>query len=317
MGKIILAAFLLDLILGDPRRSTHPIVLIGHFITFLERILRRFFKHSRGLRVAGIILWVIIITTVYFTTHYCINWGYSINLWLGHGISLWLMYTTLAVRNLADEAMGIYKRIKVGNIKEARECLSKIVGRDTENLPVDEICRATIETVAENTVDGIISPLIYAFIGGTPLAMTFKAINTLDSMVGYKNEEYEHLGWFSARVDDVFNYIPARLGGIFMLLAAFFMGLDVPRGVITVLSDAKKHKSPNSGISEAMTAGLLGVRLGGWNSYFGVPQFRAYMGEKLREIEPEDIKTTVVLSVMTSIVTVVVGLLFLFLVKGF
>ncbi|MGI5858737.1 MAG: adenosylcobinamide-phosphate synthase CbiB [Tepidanaerobacteraceae bacterium] len=313
MGIIILSAFLLDMILGDPVRSTHPIVLIGKLINFLENHLRVLFKTSRGLKAAGVILWFFTVFLAYITTYCIIKAAYKLNLWFGHGMSLWLTYTTLAVRNLADEALGIYREIKKNDINEARKRLSYIVGRDTEDMPVDEICRATVETVAENTIDGIISPLIYAFIGGAPLAMVYKAINTLDSMVGYRNEKYEFLGWFSARMDDLANYIPARIGGVLVLMAAALMKLDISRGMKTVLSDAKKHKSPNSGISEAITAGVLGIRLGGWNSYGGVASFREYMGEKLRETGPEDIKTAVNLSFITAIVALIVGEIILML----
>jgi len=311
MNKIILLAFFLDMMLGDPRRSTHPVVLIGLWITFLEKNLRKIFDTPMGLRIAGIILWIFTVVPTYFMVFFIIRGSYSLSPWLGHGMSIWLMYTTLAVRSLADEAMGIYKELKDKNLQGARKRLSGIVGRDTDNLTQAEVCRAAIETVAENTVDGIISPLFFAFIGGPPLAMAYKAVNTLDSMVGYKNDMYIHMGWCSARIDDLLNYIPARLGGIFMLFSSLIMRLDVIRGIKAVLSDAKKHKSPNSGISEAMTAGVLGVRLGGWSCYFGIPQFRAYMGENLREIQLMDIRTTVILSILTSIVTLMVGQLLL------
>ena len=313
MSIIILSAFLLDIILGDPVRPTHPIVLIGKLIVVIEKSLREIFKTSKGLKIAGVILWFVTVFLAYITTYCIIKAAYKFSPWFGHGMSLWLTYTVLAVRNLADEALGIYREIKRSDINEARKRLSYIVGRDTQEMPVDEICRATVETAAENTIDGIISPLIYAFIGGAPLAMAYKAINTLDSMVGYKNEKYESFGWFSAKMDDLANYIPARIGGIFILMAAALMKLDIGPGIKTVLSDAKKHKSPNSGIPEAITAGVLGIRLGGWNSYGGVASFREYMGEKLRETEPEDIKTAVKLSFITAIVALIVGEIILIL----
>ncbi len=313
MSIIILSAFLLDIILGDPVRPTHPIVLIGKLIVVIEKSLREIFKTSKGLKIAGVILWFVTVFLAYITTYCIIKAAYKFSPWFGHGMSLWLTYTVLAVRNLADEALGIYREIKRSDINEARKRLSYIVGRDTQEMPVDEICRATVETAAENTIDGIISPLIYAFIGGAPLAMAYKAINTLDSMVGYKNEKYESFGWFSAKMDDLANYIPARIGGIFILMAAALMKLDIGPGIKTVLSDARKHKSPNSGIPEAITAGVLGIRLGGWNSYGGVASFREYMGEKLRETGPEDIKTAVKLSFITAIVALIVGEIILIL----
>ncbi|NLZ52013.1 MAG: cobalamin biosynthesis protein CobD [Thermoanaerobacteraceae bacterium] len=307
MGIIILLAFLLDILLGDPVRPTHPIVLIGKLIEIIEKKLRRVSLTSTGLKVAGVVLWFLTVFLAYIITYCIIKTAYKFSPWLGHVTSLWFTYTTLAVRNLADEALGIYSELNKNDINEARKRLARIVGRDTQDLPVDEICRATVETVTENTIDGIISPLIYAFIGGAPLAMAYKAINTLDSMVGYKNEKYEHMGWFSARMDDVANYIPARIGGILMLIAAVFLKLDIKGGIKTVLSDAKKHKSPNSGIPEAIAAGVLGIRLGGWNSYGGFLSFREYMGESSREIQSEDIKATVKLSFFTAIIGLIAG----------
>jgi len=307
MNIIIILAFLLDLALGDPVRPTHPIVIIGKSIEIIEKKLRQASKTSTGLKVAGVVLWFIIVFLAYFVTYYIIKIAYKFSPWLGHVVSLWFTYTALAVRNLADEALTIYSELNNNDINEARKRLAYIVGRDTQEMPANEIYRATIETVAENTIDGIISPLIYAFIGGAPLAMAYKAINTLDSMVGYKNEKFEHMGWFSARMDDVANYIPARIGGILMLIAAAFMRLNTKRGIKTVLSDAKKHKSPNSGIPEAIIAGVLGIRLGGWNSYGGVLSFREYMGESLRQIQLADIKAAVRLSFITAIVGLIAG----------
>ncbi len=303
---IVLLAFLLDLLLGDPVRPTHPIVLIGRFIDIFEKHLRLFFKTAKSLKIAGMILWFTTVFLAYSSTYYIIKIVSRFNPLFGYVINIWLTYTTLAVRNLADEALWVYREIKKGNIGRARKGLSHLVSRDTQHMQVKEICRATVETVAENTIDGIISPLVYAFIGGAPLAMAYKAINTLDSMVGYKNERYEFFGWFSARMDDFANYIPARIGGFLMILAAFFMGFDTSLGIKTVFSDARKHKSPNSGIPEAATAGVLRIRLGGWSSYDGVKSFAEYIGEKHKEIEPKDIGLAVRLCFVTAIITVVV-----------
>lgn len=313
MAKLILAAFLLDLILGDPRRATHPVVLMGKLISFLEKPLRRFFRTNSGIRVGGAILWLMTVGLSYVLTFFVITWAHMINVWMGYIVSVWLLYTALAVRNLSDEAMGIFYELENGALERARMRLAGIVGRDTRELAVDEICRATVETVAENTVDGILSPLLYAFIGGAPLAMAFKAASTLDSMVGYKDERYLRFGWFSAKMDDILNYVPARLGGAFMLMAAKVLGLDARRGLMTALRDAKKHESPNGGIPESITAGAMGIRLGGMNYYSGLPEFRAYMGEKLRDMVPGDIKTAVALSIVSSIIFLITGeLLILF-----
>lgn len=306
-GIVIFLAFVLDLVLGDPVRPTHPVVLIGKLITFLERILYGIFKTSIGLKVAGIILWILTVPTVYFMTSAVIGACYEINYWLGFTLSVWLVYTSIATKNLADEALAILAELKKGNIKKARVRLGGIVGRDTDKLPLEEICRATVETVAENTVDGIISPLFYAFVGGAPLALAFKAASTLDSMVGYRNERYINFGWFSAKMDDILNYVPARLGGILIVAASFFLKLDGKNALRTMLKDAGKHKSPNAGIPEAAFAGALGIRLGGWNSYSGKLHFYPYMGEKKRDINLEDIKLSVNLSVCTAILGLIVG----------
>ncbi|TYP56796.1 adenosylcobinamide-phosphate synthase CbiB [Thermosediminibacter litoriperuensis] len=306
-GAIIICAFALDLLLGDPRRPTHPVVLTGKLIAYLEKILYGAFKTPAGLRAAGVILWLLTVPTVYFSTNAIIGLSYKVNYWLGFFSSTWLIYTSLATKNLADEALAILAELRSGDLQEARARLGGIVGRDTGDLTVEEICRATVETVAENTIDGIISPMFYAFLGGAPLALAFKAASTLDSMVGYRNERYIYFGWFSARMDDLLNYIPARLGGLLILMASLLIGLDAKRGLKTVLSDAGNHESPNAGIPEAAVAGALGIRLGGWNSYSGILHFRPYMGRKLRDIRPGDIRVAVALSIIAAFLALVAG----------
>lgn len=308
MNKIIITSFIVDMFLGDPPRHTHPIVLIGKLISFTEKFLRNKFNVKSGEKALGVLLWVIVVGVSYFLSSFIISLSYSLSHFLGFVVSVWLLYTTLAIRNLSDEAMRIFNALKENNLKDARKFVSGIVGRDTENLSIVDVSRATVETVAENTIDGIVSPMFYFFIGGVPLAMAYKAVNTLDSMVGYKNEHYTNFGWFSAIVDDVVNFLPARIGGAFMLASAGLLGLNIRRGVKTVISDAKKHKSPNSGIPEAIVAGALGIQLGGWDLYFGVMQFRPYLGEKTRDIETRDISRVTYLSVITSIITLVAGL---------
>ncbi|MCG0276786.1 MAG: adenosylcobinamide-phosphate synthase CbiB [Thermosediminibacteraceae bacterium] len=304
---IILCAFVLDMLLGDPRRPSHPVVLIGKLISFLEKILYGMLKTPRGLKVSGVVLWFLTVPTVYFFTWALIEICYKVNYWLGFFGSIWLIYTSIATRNLADEALAILAELESGNLQGARMRLGGIVGRETSELPVEEICRATVETVAENTVDGIISPLFYAFMGGAPLALAFKAASTLDSMVGYKNQRYIHFGWFSAKMDDFLNYVPARLGGFLILVASLLMRLDTRSSLKTVLKDAKKHESPNAGIPEAAVAGALGIRLGGWNSYFGNLHFSPYMGQKKKNITPEDIRIVVKLSIISAVLGLVMG----------
>lgn len=315
MYKLIIISFILDLLLGDPNRFTHPIVLIGRLISFTEQFLRRKLCLKFGEKLCGAILWIIVVGTSYFLTKFVIFLSYRVNPWVGFLVSVWLLYTTLAIRSLYDEAMNIFYALRKNDLRKARKLVSGIVGRDTENLSKVDVSRATVETVAENTIDGIVSPMIYFFIGGVPLAMAYKAVNTLDSMVGYKDDRYIDLGYYSAIIDDIANFIPARIGGVFMLVSAKLLGLNARQGLKTVIKDAKKHKSPNSGIPEALVAGVLGIQLGGWDSYFKVLQFRPFLGEKTRDIEPDDIRKTAYLSVLTSVITLFIGIVFKNLLK--
>lgn len=214
---------------------------------------------------------------------------YRISPWLAGAAEVWLISTTIASKGLKDAGMAVFTELRQGDIPAARRALGMIVGRDTGHLESPEIVRGTVETVAENIVDAIISPLFFALLGGAPLAMAYRAVNTLDSMVGYKNDKYRDLGWASARLDDVANYIPARITALLLTLCAALLRLDWRRCWRTVRRDARLHPSPNSGYPESAVAGALGIRLGGENVYHGVTSFRAYMGDPLRTMEPEDI----------------------------
>jgi adenosylcobinamide-phosphate synthase len=216
-----------------------------------------------------------------------------------------LLAFTMTPRSLAEAGREIKRYLDAGDLEQARFKVGWIVGRDTARLDTAEVTRATVETVAENIVDGIISPLFYAFIGGVPLAFLYRAVNTLDSMVGYKNDKYRDFGMVAARVDDVFNYIPARITGLLLIVAAVFLGLDACRAAKAILRDAAKHPSPNSGIAEAGVAGALGIRLGGLNYYGGVPSLRAHMGDPLHETAPIHITRTIRLMYTVTILFVV------------
>lgn len=230
-------------------------------------------------------------------------------------VNSFIIYTTLATKCLKDEAVKIYNVLKSGDIKESRKQLSYIVGRDTSNLNEAEIIRATVETVAENTVDGIISPIFYVFIGGAPLAMAYKAVNTLDSMVGYKNDKYINLGFASAKIDDIANYIPARICVIFMTLASFVLRFDYKRCFKIAIRDRKNHKSPNCAYSEGAVAGALGIQLGGTNIYFGKLVYKPTIGDKGRDIEIEDIKKTNKIMYISSILSLIIFTLIFLLIK--
>lgn len=299
--------FLLDLIIGDPRHIPHPVVIIGKGIDILENILRRFTAPFIGLKGSGVLLTIVIVTGTYSFMWLLLSGAYRLNYWLGTAASIWFLGTTLAVKSLAAAAREIFLLLDDNNMSEARKKVGWIVGRDTAHLDESEITRATVETVAENIVDGIIAPLFYGFIGGAPLAMAYKAVNTLDSMVGYRNEKYREFGWASARFDDICNYIPARLTGIILLITFCILGKPVKQAFDTIRRDAPKHPSPNSGIPEAAVAGALGVRLGGLNYYGGVESFRAYMGDPRESLAKKHIHETIKIMYWASCTAVLIG----------
>lgn len=287
--KLYLGAYILDLILGDPDYSLHPIRVIGKFIGILEKFLYRF---SRKKIFGGILAFTVIGIT--FAVCYFLAK-------LGSSVQILLLYTTLATRCLGDEGKKVYGILQKGDMEFARKQLSYLVSRDTESMDEREIIRGTFETISENSVDGVIAPMFYAFLGSffslggitlaVPFAMTYKAANTLDSMVGYKNERYLDFGMLSARLDDLLNFIPARLaGGCFIPIAASFLKLDSFSAWRIFRRDRKNHASPNSGNPEAAFAGALGVQLGGVTSYFGKISSKPTIGDKVREFEREDIR---------------------------
>lgn len=303
----VLAAYLLDLIIGDPRKIPHPVVIIGKGIDIMEKYLRRWAAPLLGLKASGVVLTCVIVGITYVLMWVITTGATRINGLLGLAVSIWFISTTLAVKGLGDAAIEIYNLLCNDDIAEARRKVGCIVGRDTSRLDEGEITRATVETVAENLADGIIAPLFFAFIGGAPLAMAYKAVNTLDSMVGYKNEKYRELGWASARFDDLCNYIPARLTGLMLLITFVLMGKPVRQVLMVVMRDASRHPSPNSGIPEAAVAGALGIRLGGSNYYGGVESFRAYMGNPGEDMRKDHILSTVRIMQVTSGLTVLLG----------
>lgn len=274
------AAFLIDALIGDPRSKFHPVVLIGKLILVLEYFLRRDFDSSTKKIFKGGVLVLIV-----FGTCYGIGAGISILAEMTGSLTAKIFIEALALsfmitpRSLAEAGREIYFLLSVENLQQARYKVGWIVGRDTQNLNEAEITRATVETISENTVDGIISPLFYFAVGGLPLAVAYRAVNTMDSMLGYKNERYLYFGRIAARLDDVANFIPARITAILFLISALLLNLDFMNALKILKRDANKHPSPNGGYAEATVAGALNVRLGGFNSYFGVQHFRAYMGD--------------------------------------
>lgn len=279
---IILAAVLLDWLLGDPRWLPHPVVMIGRLIAVLEKTLRRFVPDER---MGGMLLLVITVGATYGMALAILKVAYAISPYAGSTAAVLLAWTTLAARSLHCESRLVADALERGDMAEARRFLSYIVGRDTVHLEEPEIWRGTVETVAENTSDGVIAPLFFLILGGPPLALAYKAVNTLDSMVGYKNERYLRFGWASARLDDLANWLPARLTGFLMSLVAPLVGLSGKGAWRIMRRDRRNHSSPNSGIPEAAAAGALGVRLGGTNVYFGKPVEKPTIGDPLRPLD--------------------------------
>ncbi|MGD8189867.1 adenosylcobinamide-phosphate synthase CbiB [Brevibacillus ginsengisoli] len=298
---MVLAAIVVDWIIGDPVRGTHPVLLIGKLISWLEKRLRgKEADHSVGssanpsvMFTKGVLL-VIAVCGLSFGVMWLISFlAFWIHPWLGYAVQIWFISTTIAIKGLKDSALLVYKPLQSGQIGEARKYVGYIVGRNTEKLDEKEVTRATVETVAENIVDAMISPLFYAFLGGAPLALLYRATNTLDSMVGYKNEKYLYFGRASARWDDVLNWIPARLTGICLVIVAWLSPFaSAKKSLQSVITFAHLHPSPNSGIPESAVAGALGIQLGGVNDYGGKISERARMGWPMRQMISSDILYT-------------------------
>ncbi|UKK97125.1 adenosylcobinamide-phosphate synthase CbiB [Brevibacillus brevis] len=306
---ILCAAYLIDRVVGDPRSLPHPVIIMGWWITRLERVIRSLVKEESHLKLAGVLFPVVIVGGSYAVV-WLLLWGatfiHPVLAWI---LGAWLISTTIATKGLADAGMEIARHLMAGDMEAARRSLSMVVGRDTERLDEPEVCRGAVETVAENIVDAIVSPLIYAAIGGAPLAMAYRAANTLDSMVGYKNEKYLNLGWASARFDDVLNYIPARLTALLLVVASWLQRLNGKQCWAMIRRDAHLHPSPNSGLPEAGVAGALGVQLGGLNYYQGVASNRAKMGDAKRPLQASDIVATIRLMYLVSLLCLLVSVM--------
>lgn len=285
---IMILGYIMDLVFGDPYWFPHPVRFIGKLISKTEKFIRKHAKSEKSLKYWGILMWLVPVVTTALVTALIVKIA-SFNKYVEIFVSAFIIYTTLSTKCLKDEATKIYNVLETVDIKKSRVQLSYIVGRDTTNLSQSEIIRATVETVAENTVDGTISPMFYGFLFGPVGAMTYKAINTLDSMVGYKNDKYLNLGCVSAKLDDVANFIPARLTAIFMPLGAFLCGMNGLNSFKIAIRDRKNHKSPNCAFAEGAAAGAIGVQLGGTNIYFGKEVYKPTIGDKKRELENYDI----------------------------
>ncbi|OEH84764.1 cobalamin biosynthesis protein CobD [Desulfuribacillus stibiiarsenatis] len=303
-SSIVIFAIMVDRFIGDPKRY-HPVVLIGYMISKLEQILypqlagTPFVKKFLG----GVLVSTVIIFT-WVVSYYVYILVFAIHHWLGYAIAIYLMSLTMTWKGLRDAAVSIYMLLMDNRVQNARHEVGMIVGRDTVELNDSEISRATIESVSENLVDGVIAPVFYGFLFGMPSAFVYRSINTMDSMLGYKNERYADFGFCAAKIDDVMNWIPARISYVLIMLAVMIGKFHFRLAALTVRNDAAKHPSPNSGIPESAFAGALNVQLGGTNYYQGTPSFRAYLNEFGRKSEPIDIKKAVQLLDLTMMITV-------------
>jgi adenosylcobinamide-phosphate synthase len=318
---ILLSAFLLDLAVGDPRWLPHPVRIMGSAITWLEGTLRSRFGRGKE-KQAGVVLVIAMVVPVFVLAGVAqralLSLPSGIIAFLGLVLLVYLAATTLALRELINAARQVIAAIEDNDIDDARRKLSMIVGRDTANLPKEGVLRAVIETLAENLSDGVIAPLVYLAIGGLPLAMTYKTINTLDSMVGYKNERYVDFGWAAAKLDDIANYVPARISGLCIALAAPIMSLFRKNGkpfagahasLRIMLRDGRKHSSPNSGVPEAAMAGALGVALGGPSTYGGMLVKKPVINEGAETDYQQAANRAVVLTAAASTIALFFGVL--------
>ena len=300
-----LLALLLDTLIGDPRSNWHPVVLMGKVISFYENIFYyRRDRHTKQLFFGFLTAVCSLFTVVVIAYFFWILFG-SIHQWGEVFIETVLLYICISPRSLAGAGIEIAGYLKRHDINNARFKVGWIVGRDTAHLDEGEVARATVETIAENTTDGIIAPLFYFAIFGPMGAIFYRMSNTLDSMLGYKNEKYLYFGRFAAKWDDVMNYIPARITFLLFILTSFILRKDTKRAWYTTLRDASKHPSPNGGYAEAPIAGALRIRLGGNNVYGGIPHFRAYMGDPLVPLRGYHIMLTIGIMYVTTIIATI------------
>ncbi|NLZ50021.1 MAG: cobalamin biosynthesis protein CobD [Clostridiales bacterium] len=308
----IVAAVLLDFILGDPYSFPHIVKLMGKIITLEEKLARKLSKSNLALKISGLIIVIINISLGFLSPFFLLRFLKQYKI-LYNIVDIYFIYSCIAARSLHYEAIKVYKALDIG-IEEARKRLSNIVGRDTEKLSENGVIRATVETVAENTSDGVIAPLFYIMLFGLPGGIAYKFINTMDSMLGYMTKEYIDIGYFPAKVDGLVNYIPARITGLLMNISAVFR-FNIKNGFKIMIRDRKNHKSPNAIYPEAAVAGLLGIRLGGNNYYHGELVKKPTIGDKLNEINKKHIKNTIEIMYRSEIFLLTIYFAYIFFIK--
>ena len=304
---VCLIGMILDWIFGDPVWLYHPVRMIGKWISFLEKILRKFAGDQEGnekkLLIAGGILWILVILASAAVPMGILYLAEKISPCAAFVLECFWCYQLLAARSLGKESKKVYKKLMQDDLLGARLAVSMIVGRDTEQLTVEGVTKAAVETVAENTNDGVIAPLIYMLIGGPILGFVYKAVNTMDSMLGYKNEKYLYFGRVAAKMDDVAGFIPARISALLMILASCLLGMDGKNALWIWKRDRRKHASPNAAQTEAVCAGALQVQLAGDAWYFGKKHEKDTIGDPIRNIEPKDILRSEKLMIGTEVLT--------------
>ena len=313
----ILIGFGLDLVIGDPHSVPHPVVFIGKLISALEKRLRRIFpKTKRGENIAGGVLWVLVAGISTAVPAAVLWFCGSLHPALALGVEAVMCGQILCTKSLRDESMKVYNALGTGDIAASRKAVSMIVGRDTAELDAAAVTRAAVETVAENTSDGIVAPMLFLALGGAPLGFFYKAVNTMDSMLGYVEEPYRNIGLVPAKMDDVMNFLPSRISAFLMLAAGAVIGMDLENGWKIFHRDRFNHASPNSAQTESVCAGLMGLRLAGDAYYHGVLHKKKFIGDAVRPIEREDIPRVCRLLYATAILSLILGLGIRILISG-
>ena len=312
-------ACLLDAAVGDPRWFPHPVRWMGSIVSWYDRQVHQLLLSPTKQRMAGVLLAVALPAGAYGAGALLIGFGSSIDPLWGSAVTVLLAWTTLAARDLMDHVLSVQRALRSVSLEEARSAVGKIVGRDTEGMAESDIVRATVETIAESTADGIIAPLFYLALGGAPLALAYKAVSTLDSMIGHLDDRYRWFGWASARLDDVANFLPARITALLLVLSAGIVSRSwsaMGHAWKILLRDGQQHPSPNSGHPEAAMAGALGVQLGGINRYDGRPIERPCLGDPDQPLTRAHIGRALTLMLWTSLSGVLLGIGWLLMVKG-
>lgn len=300
-------AFILDLIFGDPDFLIHPIRLMGKLISLTEKLTRRVFpKNDKGEIAAGVCTVIFVILVCGGIAFILLFFAYKFNIVLGAAVETVICYFMLAMRSLGKAGNSVYTPLIQGDTEEARKKVSMIVGRDTEMLDDIGITKAAVETVAENASDGVIAPLLYMALGGGTLGCVYKAINTMDSMIGYRNEKYIHFGKCAAKLDDIANYVPSRISAFLMIIASYILDFDAVNAARIHKRDSRKHASPNSAQTESVVAGALNIQLAGDAQYFGRLYKKPFIGDAVRDIQFSDIKRTNAIMYLASVLSLVI-----------